>query len=99
MAGESRRGGIAVTTQAENVQARLQLAERARSKAEAAYGTAQQANAAAVLRAGVRVGEECPVCDQLVAKQPRMLPSPNLDAAREKLAAANASETDARAAF
>ena len=64
-------------------QAACSAAEAALAGAEAALQQAREAHAAHFLRAGLRPGDPCPVCNQPVAQVPSGAAPPVLDAAQE----------------
>lgn len=71
---------------ANEAEARLKAAEKDAEKAEEAAIAARHAAAASTLRGELHVGEDCPVCKQLVSEVPPVTPSTELKSAEASLA-------------
>ncbi len=100
----------ATAAEAKTQQKTLARAETAARKAEQAAASAHRAayeardaaqhrEMALAVRAGVAVGDACPVCGQAVKRLPKAEPAPDLDAAREAETAAAAQLATAQAAL
>ncbi len=79
--------------------AQLQEAQKALQQAAAAWEAAQRLHAAAVLRQGLREGEECPVCGQRVHRLPALGQSPDLEKWRRRWQEAQEDERKANDAL
>jgi exonuclease SbcC len=76
------------TAEAEEAQAQLVKARALAAETRAALEDAQHRHAHAELRAGLRVGEPCPVCEHEVERLPAKLRAAELTAARKQHTAA-----------
>ena len=93
--GEARGAREAASRESGAASERLREAEAAHAGAAAALETAQRRDAALTLQRGLSPGDPCPVCGEPVGHvEPH--PAPELDAAREDLAAADAALAGAR---
>ena len=80
------------------LEAAFRSAEAAVSQARTDLHELQQNHAAHLLRLDLAAGQACPVCEQKVASVPEAAPLPALSAAKDAVAAAEASLKRARAA-
>src|SRR5450755_111349 len=87
---ERQHAALAASQAAEATLAQdVQQAGRQLELAQAALQAAQRAHAAAGLAGGLHVGDDCPVCRQLVAARPRHAAPADLAAARKAVGAAD----------
>jgi DNA repair protein SbcC/Rad50 len=96
---EEQRAALAARAEQEAaLAAQLQAAEEALSQAQGGLELAQRAHAAAGLAEVLHVGDECPVCRQLVTALPAHQAPVNVSAARTAVEAARKSQHQARTA-